>query len=109
VHPNLLSTVSAADALGYLSLDGSSLILTFWAAVRVIRAPRQWFSFGIASKLAWLLASLWFTIEVSDVVVPLGALVVLWHLRSLSRRQAGGQPADLPFAAGSPMTKDGDR
>jgi len=71
------------------------------AAARILRAPKNWFSFGVVSKVTWVIASLWFTWQVGDVLLPIGALVALWHLRALARRHVGEQPADLPFASGS--------
>ena len=106
MQSNLLSNIGAADALGHLSLDGLAMIVMFGAAARLIRSPREWFSFGRASKVAWVLACLWFTFEVGDVVVPLGSLMALWHLRSLRRRHSGGQPGELPFARGTRVPRD---
>jgi hypothetical protein len=103
VHPYLLSTISAADAPGFLLLDGLAFIVMFWAAGRVTRAPRQWFPFGRASKVTWVIASLWFTLPTGYVVLPAGALAALWHLRSLRRRYTAAQPGDLPFAPGIPV------
>jgi hypothetical protein len=103
VHSHLLSTISASAALGLLSLDGLAAILIFWAAVRVLRAPREWFFFGFVSKVTWVIASVWFTWQLGDLVVPLGAVVALWHVRSLRRRPSGASPDDLPFATGAPV------
>jgi len=76
---------------------------------RVLRAPKNWFSFGVVSKVTWVIASLWFTWQVGDILLPIGAVVALWHLRALAHRHAGDQPSDLPFATGSRVEKESDR
>jgi len=108
LHPYLLSTISTSAALGFISLDCLAGILMLWAVARVLRTPREWFSFGFVSKVTWVIASLWFNWQVGDLVVPLGAMVALWHMCALSRRH-GGQPTDLPFATGSPVEKKSER
>ena len=109
MHPYLLSTTSASAALGYICLDFLAGIVILWAIARVLRAPKNWFSFGFVSKVTWVIASLWFTWQVGDVLLPIGAVVALWHLRALARCHSGDQPTDLPFAAGSPIEKERDR
>ncbi len=84
-------------------------MVILWAIARVLRAPKNWFSFGVVSKVTWVIASLWFTWQVGDVLLPIGAVVALWHLRALARRHAGDEPADLPFATGAPVEKERDR
>ena len=100
MHNYLLSNISAAGALGPLFLDVVAAIVTFYAAARVMRAPREWFYFGRVSKVTWVIGSLWFTWRVGDVVLPLGAVVALWRLRSLHLRHTSPTPGDLPFCAG---------
>ncbi len=80
LHPYLLSTISASAALGPISLDCLAGILMVWAIARVLRTPREWFSFGFVSKVTWVIASLWFTWQVGDLVLPFGAIVALSHL-----------------------------
>lgn len=101
MHNYLLSNISAAGALGPLFLDVLAAIVTFYAAARVLRAPREWFSFGFVSKVTWVIGSLWFTWQVGDVVLPLGAVVALWRLRSFRLRHTSPAPGDLPFAQGT--------
>lgn len=101
MHNYLLSNISGPRALGDMLLDVVAVIVTFYAAVRVMRSPRKWFSFGFVSKVTLVIASLWFTWRVGDVVVPFGAVVALWRLRSLRLQHASPAPADLPFAQGA--------
>lgn len=41
------------------------------------------------------------TWSLGNVLLPIGAALVLWHVRSLGRRHAGEDPPELPFARGS--------
>lgn len=109
MHRYLLSTISASAALGYICLDCLAGMVMLLATTRVLRAPKNWFSFGVVAKVTWVIVSLWFTWQVGDVLLPIGAAVALWHLRALARRHAGEQAADLPFAPGSPVEKESDR
>jgi hypothetical protein len=103
MHTVPLLIVGADDGVGLLLLDGLAGVLMLCAVARLIRAPREWFSWGRASKALWSLVSLWLTWHLGETILPAGAMAALWHLRSLSQRHADDQPRDLPFATGVPV------
>jgi hypothetical protein len=109
LHPNLLSTVIGSASFDLLSLDCLAGMVMVWATARVVRAPKNWFFLGFVSKVTWLIVSLWFTLQIGGLLLPLGAIVALWHMRALARRHAGDQASDLPFATGSPVKNESGR
>jgi hypothetical protein len=109
MHTVPLSTISAGNMLGQLFPDFVGGMLMLLAVARLIRAPREWFPFGRVSKVLWVLCSLWLTWRVGGGLVPGGALLALWHLRSLARCSPAGQPAYLPFAPGTPVSPKDER
>jgi len=78
------------------------VILMLWDAAGIIRARRQRVTLSIASKVAWIIASLRFTSQLGDADIPFGALTARLHVRSLRHRHTAGQRTDMPFAEGSP-------
>jgi hypothetical protein len=103
MHTVPFSMAGDNDAIGLLFLDGLAGVLMLYALARLIRAPREWFSYGRVSKALWSLVSLWLTWHLGETILPAGAMAALWHLRSLSQRHAGDEPRDLPFATGTPV------
>ena len=95
-----LATTSSATMLGVVLLDACAGAVVLLALARLARTPRHWFSWGLVSKFLWALVSIWWTWHAGDFVLPAGAAVALWHLRSLWKHHAGEEPPELPFARG---------
>jgi len=103
VHHSLLSVVGTNDALGLLAWDALAGILILVAAWRLARFPRELFNYGLLSKAAWTVVVFWLDWHWGPVLLPVGAIGALWHLRRLARSQENGGPGYPPFAAGSPV------
>ena len=102
-HLPLLSTVSVASALAPLFINALVGIVMLYAAVRVVRTPREWFQRGLFSKAVWFVIALWLTWQSAGIALPIGALFTLWYVRSLARRQQRAGGTGVPFAAGEPL------
>jgi hypothetical protein len=105
MHTVPLVTIDANGTVALLALDVLVGIIMLYAAARLLHAPRSWFARGRLSKALWLFLSFWLTWRVGNIVLPVGAVVSLRHLRGLSRRHLVEQPPDLPFAAGTRVTQ----
>jgi len=104
VHYTPLSAVTVNELLGLLAWDFLAGSVIFCATWRLIRTPRECFSYGLLSKTGWLVASLWFTWHLGLVALPVGACATLWHLHKLARRGAAAE--DIPFAEGVPVDRE---
>jgi hypothetical protein len=102
VHNIPLSTISTAALL----TDVVAVMVMLYTVVRLLRAPGAWFGWGTVSKVLWLVTSLWFIWQLGSTYVPVGALLALWRMRVLSRRQWAQQPPDLPWADGEPLSAE---
>lgn len=80
------------------------------AVIRTVRLPAPVWSYGRWSKLAAVVAALWLTFNVGVLAVPVGAVAVIWHTRTLGRRSAVAPDVpDLPMAEGTAETRDGEQ
>ncbi len=96
-----LATSGYSALLGAVLLDALAAMIIVSAAARLVRSPRHWFTWGLGSKVAWGVVVFAWTWSLGNVLLPIGAALVLWHVRSLGRRHAGEDPPELPFARGS--------
>ena len=101
-HLPLLSTASVASALAPLFINAVAGIVMLYTTVRVVRSPRLWFKHGRLAKAFWLIIVLWLTWQSAGVVVPVGAVIALWHLRNLSQHQQSTGTIGVTFASGEP-------
>lgn len=106
-HYALMSTTDAGNTLGLFVWAVLAGIVILVAAYRIVRSPRELYSYGLLSKCAWLVTICWLNWHWGPSILPLGGLGALWHLRCLLRRSDAGGPGDLPFAAGSPVDERG--
>ena len=104
-----LATSSYSALLGVVLLDALAAIIIVSAAARLARSPRHWFTWGVASKAAWGVVIFAWAWTLGNVLLPVGAALVLWHVRSLGRRHAGEDPPELPFARGGRSRRENDR
>ncbi len=97
---------AAARAFWGVVAGGAQLV----AVVRALRLPAPAWAYGRWSKVAAVLAALWLTVTIGVLAVPVGAVVVLWHTRTLGRRcTAASDVPDLAMAEGTAETQDGSR
>jgi hypothetical protein len=104
-----LATSGYSALLGAVVLDAFAAMIMLSAVAGLLRSPKHWFRLGLVSKVAWAVVTLAWTWNFGDVVVPVGAALVLWHVRSLGRRHAAEEPPDLPFATGSRVGREEER
>lgn len=77
------------------------------AVIRTVRLPAPAWSYGRWSKAAAIVAAGWLVARLGVVSVPVGAVAVIWHTRTLARRATALQAApDLPMAAGRDETEE---
>jgi hypothetical protein len=82
-------------------LDVVALAVIFVAVVRIVATPAPRWGHGRLSKTAWVIATLWWTPSDHGFVIPVAAIVAIWHTRRLNRSETI-EPPDLPFAEGTP-------
>lgn len=83
-------------------VDLVALIVVIVAIARVVKtdtellAHRQW------SKAGWIVLTLWLGWSTRLGVIPVGAIVALWHTRQVHRRTPRSEedPLGVPFAEG---------
>jgi hypothetical protein len=99
----------AGNTVGLFVWAVLAVIIILVAAYRVVRSPRELYSYGLLSKIAWLVTIFWLNWHWGPAILPLGGLGALWHLRGLLRRWDTSGLGDLPFAAGSPVDERGTK
>jgi hypothetical protein len=103
VHYLAVSTVTNNDAFGLLVWNGIASMVILFAVLRLVRSPRELFSYGLVSKTAWVITIVWLSWHSGPALVPIGAFASFWHLHRLARNRDGGAPGYPPFAAGRPV------
>lgn len=82
-------------------------IVQLVAIVRTIRLPAPLWTYRKWSKIAAVIIAAWFVWTIGVIAVPLGAIAVIWHTRTVARRAAAQlEPPELPFAEGVPSEKE---
>lgn len=96
---------AAARAFWAVVAGGIELV----AMVRVVRLPAPMWAYGRWSKTAAVIIAGWFTLTLGVLAVPVGAVAVIWHTRTLALKAKNERPpTELPFAEGV-NEKEGDR
>lgn len=106
VQNTLLCDAYTDELLGLLIWEAVAGMVILLALVQIVRTPRQWFAYGLASKVAWVITSWWFAWHSGLASLPVGALAALWHIRGMRRRQEAGEALGVPFAAGTPFDQE---
>lgn len=97
--------------------DSTAVTKAFWdliagavqlaAIIRTIRVPASRWTYRRWSKWAAVGLAGWMTFTVGAIALPVGAIAVIWHTRTIARRTDPPPTVpDLPFAEGSSATGD---
>lgn len=106
MHSTLLYDNYAGELMGLIVWNALAGIITLLAILRLLRSPREWFSYGVVSKLAWVLTAWSVSWHFNGALFPVGAVACLCNLRALRRREESVQALGVPYASGSPFDQD---
>jgi hypothetical protein len=107
MHTGTVIAASGAQSAVALFFDLIATVVIFVALVRILATPNQRWAHGWLSKLAWIIATVWFTPYLGLLVLPVGALAAIWKTHDL-RSKPGPDPLQVPFAEGNPVTEEDD-
>lgn len=108
-----MTALTEAITLAATSGGGATVAKVAWdvvagavellAIIRTIRVPAHAWTYKRWSKAAAIALAGWGTITIGVLALPIGALAVIWHTRTLARALIA-TPAvpDLPYAQGDP-------
>lgn len=98
--------VATIDQLfGLLLLDAIAGIVVFVALVRIVSTPAGLWAHGRLSKVAWIIATIWFIPTAGGVAFPVAAAAAIWHTGRLAKQGSpASRPEPLPFADGTEET-----
>lgn len=99
-HPDLAASLFWVVVAGAVELV---------AIIRTVRLPAPAWSYGRWSKAAAIVVAGWLVVRLGALGLPVGAVAVIWHTRTLARRMTA-QPTvpDLPMAEGRSNAEEGE-
>lgn len=103
-----MPVATAGPILGPLLLDTVAGIIVFIALIRIATTPAGLWAHGRLSKLAWIIATIWFVPTGHGVPFPVAAAAAIWHTGRLTKRaNPQPRPDPLPFAGGTEESRPG--
>lgn len=97
------SGAAASQAYARVFWECVSGLIELIAIIRAISVSALAWEYRGWSKLAAVIISAWITLHLGILTVPVGAIAVIWHTRTISRRyktksETPPQVPDLPYA-----------
>lgn len=76
------------------------------AVVRAVKIPAPRWTHRLWSKTAAIVVAVWGSLAAGGLLLPVGAVAVIWHTRSVARSPTDTPTVpDLPFAEGTPTSE----
>lgn len=91
-----------------LLFDIAAVAVIIVAISRIVVTPPDRWAHGRVSIVAWVVGVLWINIVSHGLVVPVAALLAIWHTHRINKPlDLAPRVPDLPYAEGEPAEPAG--